>query len=141
MNAPLCVADQRTKTNTPFVVVTRETNAPSVPLLNPTHPWWWSVVGGGCNDDDGGMGRGNGVERVVTRWWRWCRVAWQRRGGGDSGVVARGGASGGERIMVLTVVSRMNQLPLAQVCTIRLVLRQFRGIARIGQPQELIPQE
>ncbi|GKE17163.1 hypothetical protein Tco_1424740 [Tanacetum coccineum] len=54
------------------------------------------VVGGGCDDDDGGMGRGNGVERVVTRWWRWCRVAWQRRGGGDSGVVARGGASVGE---------------------------------------------
>ncbi|GKG00129.1 hypothetical protein Tco_0301819, partial [Tanacetum coccineum] len=54
------------------------------------------VVGGGCDDDDGGMGHGNGVERMVTRWWRWCRVAWQRRGGGDSGVVARGGASGGE---------------------------------------------
>ncbi|GJX86035.1 retrovirus-related pol polyprotein from transposon TNT 1-94, partial [Tanacetum coccineum] len=32
------------------------------------------------------------VERVVTRRWRWCRVAWQRRGGGDSGVVTRGRA-------------------------------------------------
>ncbi|GKG39945.1 hypothetical protein Tco_0466722, partial [Tanacetum coccineum] len=43
------------QTNTPFVAVTREANASLV------------VVGGGCDDEDGGMGRGDEVEKVVTR--------------------------------------------------------------------------
>ncbi|GJY79780.1 hypothetical protein Tco_0485581 [Tanacetum coccineum] len=68
------------------MVVTRETNAPSVPLLNPTHPWWWSVAavmmmmvvwvavmewrewsrGGG----DGVGWHGSGVVVVTVGWWR-----------------------------------------------------------------------